>query len=116
MTSATLTPLVAAAQGAELFLGNAGPAMRPLTAAVAAAGRGRFVLDGVARMRERPIQDLVDRLVQLGVDASCSMGTGCPPVVINAAGLPSGKVGGERHLEARKPLLQWHVDCRSVKC
>lgn len=66
--------------------------MRPLTAAVAAAGRGRFVLDGVARMRERPIQDLVDGLVQLGVDASCTLGTGCPPVEINANGLPSGKV------------------------
>lgn len=68
--------------------------MRPLTAAVAAAGRGHFVLDGVARMRERPIQDLVDGLQQLGVDAACSLGTGCPPVAINAAGLPSGKVGG----------------------
>jgi 5-enolpyruvylshikimate-3-phosphate synthase len=79
-------------QGAELFLGNAGTAMRPLTAAVAAAGRGRFVLDGVARMRERPIADLVDGLVQLGVDAKCTMGTGCPPVEVNAAGLPSGKV------------------------
>ena len=43
-------------EGAELFLGNAGTAMRPLTAAVAAAGRGTFVLDGIARMRERPIQ------------------------------------------------------------
>jgi 3-phosphoshikimate 1-carboxyvinyltransferase len=79
-------------QGGELFLGNAGTAMRPLTAAVAAAGRGKFVLDGVARMRERPIQDLVDGLVQLGVDAKCSLGTGCPPVEINAQGLPSGKV------------------------
>ena len=55
------------AAGAELSLGNAGTAMRPLTAAVAAAGRGVFVLDGVARMRERPIQDLVDGLTQLGV-------------------------------------------------
>jgi EPSP synthase (3-phosphoshikimate 1-carboxyvinyltransferase) len=54
------------AAGGELHLGNAGTAMRPLTAAVAAAGRGEFVLDGVARMRERPIQDLVDGLVQLG--------------------------------------------------
>lgn len=78
--------------GGELFLGNAGTAMRPLTAAVAAAGRGKFVLDGVQRMRERPIQDLVDGLVQLGVDATCSLGTGCPPVAVNAAGLPSGKV------------------------
>ena len=53
-------------EGAQLSLGNAGTAMRPLTAAVAAAGRGEFILDGVARMRERPIQDLVDGLVQLG--------------------------------------------------
>lgn len=66
--------------------------MRPLTAAVAAAGRGTFVLDGVARMRERPIADLVDGLVQLGVDAKCTMGTGCPPVEVKAAGLPPGKV------------------------
>lgn len=79
-------------EGAELFLGNAGTAMRPLTAAVAAAGRGRFVLDGVARMRERPIQDLVDGLVQLGVKATCTAGTGCPPVEIIAEGIPSGKV------------------------
>ena len=79
-------------EGGELFLGNAGTAMRPLTAAVAAAGRGTFVLDGVARMRERPIQDLVDGLVQLGVDAECTMGTGCPPVRVVAQGIPSGRV------------------------
>lgn len=78
--------------GAELFLGNAGTAMRPLTAAVAAAGRGTFVLDGVPRMRERPIQDLVDGLVQLGVDAECTLGTGCPPVRVVANGIPSGRV------------------------
>lgn len=65
---------------------------RPLCAAVAAAGRGRFVLDGVARMRERPIADLVDGLRQLGVDAECTAGTGCPPVTVIAAGLPSGTV------------------------
>jgi 5-enolpyruvylshikimate-3-phosphate synthase len=66
----------------ELFLGNAGTAMRPLTAAVAAAGKGKYVLDGVARMRERPIQDLVDGLNQLGVKATCTLGTGCPPVEV----------------------------------
>lgn len=65
---------------------------RPLTAAVAAAGRGTFTLDGVPRMRERPIQDLVDGLVQLGVSASCTLGTGCPPVTVDARGLPSGLV------------------------
>ena len=63
-----------------------------MTAAVAAAGRGQFVLDGVQRMRERPIQDLVDGLVALGVDAECTLGTGCPPVKINAEGLKPGKV------------------------
>lgn len=77
-------------EGIELFLGNAGTAMRPLTAAVAAAGKGSFVLDGVPRMRERPIQDLVDGLVQLGVDAKCTLGTGCPPVRVNGEGIPSG--------------------------
>ncbi len=61
---------------------------------MAAAGRGRFVLDGVARMRERPIQDLVDGLAQLGVAAACSLGTGCPPVTVDADGLPSGTVSG----------------------
>ena len=65
---------------------------RPLCAAVAAAGRGAFTLDGVPRMRERPIQDLVDGLRQLGVDASCTRGTGCPPVAIDARGLPTGTV------------------------
>lgn len=47
-----------------LFLGNAGTAMRPL-AGVLCAGEGRFVLDGVARMRERPIIDLVLGLKQV---------------------------------------------------
>jgi 3-phosphoshikimate 1-carboxyvinyltransferase len=84
------------APGAALFLGNAGTAMRPLTAAVAAAGRGEFVLDGVARMRERPIADLVAGLKQLGVDAECTAGTGCPPVRVRAAGMAPGRVRGGR--------------------
>lgn len=67
---------------------------RPLTAALAAAGRGTFVLDGVPRMRERPIQDLVDGLRQLGVDAECTLGTKCPPVRLHATGLQSGEVCG----------------------
>ncbi|KAJ4844940.1 3-phosphoshikimate 1-carboxyvinyltransferase, chloroplastic [Turnera subulata] len=77
----------------ELFLGNAGTAMRPLTAAVAVAGgNSSYILDGVPRMRERPIGDLVIGLQQLGADATCSS-TNCPPVRINAkGGLPGGKV------------------------
>lgn len=78
----------------DLFLGNAGTAMRPLTAVVTAAGgHARYVLDGVPRMRERPIGDLVDGLKQLGADVGCVLNTNCPPVQINAAGgLPGGKV------------------------
>eukprot|EP00178_Gracilaria_changii_P025233 TRINITY_DN776_c0_g1_i1.p1 TRINITY_DN776_c0_g1~~TRINITY_DN776_c0_g1_i1.p1 ORF type:complete len:487 (+),score=87.05 TRINITY_DN776_c0_g1_i1:272-1732(+) len=77
---------------AELFLGNAGTAMRPLTAALCTASKdGVYVLDGTPRMRERPIADLIDALKQLGADVQCS-GTGCPPVTIrNKRGLPGGE-------------------------
>lgn len=75
----------------ELFLGNAGTAMRPLAAALC-MGTGEFVLDGVPRMRERPIADLIDGLKQLGADVSCVEETGCPPVTIHAKGLKGGKV------------------------
>lgn len=66
----------------DLFLGNAGTAMRPLAAALC-FGEGSFHLDGVERMRERPIADLVDGLAQLGCVIQCS-DTGCPPLQINA--------------------------------
>lgn len=53
-----------------------------------------YTLDGVPRMRERPIGDLVDGLKQLGADVDCVMDTRCPPVLVKAAGgLPGGKVG-----------------------
>ncbi|XP_075519226.1 3-phosphoshikimate 1-carboxyvinyltransferase 2 [Primulina tabacum] len=78
----------------RLFLGNAGTAMRPLVAAVTAAGgNARYVLDGVPRMRERPIGDLVTGLKQLGAEVDCFLGTNCPPVrVVGKGGLPGGKV------------------------
>ncbi|KAI5647377.1 hypothetical protein M9H77_33382 [Catharanthus roseus] len=78
----------------QLFLGNAGTAMRPLTAAVTAAGgNASYVLDGVPRMRERPIGDLVSGLKQLGAEVDCFLGTNCPPVrVVGKGGLPGGKV------------------------
>lgn len=74
-----------------LFLGNAGTAMRPLVA-VLSMGKGSFVLDGVERMRERPIADLIDGLRQLCANVKCSE-TGCPPVVISEAeGIEGGEV------------------------
>jgi 3-phosphoshikimate 1-carboxyvinyltransferase len=62
---------------ADLFLGNAGTAMRPLTAALAVLG-GDFTLRGVPRMHERPIGDLVDALRQLGCRSTTWAGPGFP--------------------------------------
>ena len=74
---------------ARLFLGNAGTAMRPLTAALALLG-GEFELYGVARMHERPIGDLVDALRQLGCRITCLGNEGYPPLRIeHADGLPA---------------------------
>jgi 3-phosphoshikimate 1-carboxyvinyltransferase len=69
---------------AELFLGNAGTAFRPLTAALALAG-GDYVLKGVARMHERPIGDLIDGLRQLGADVTYLGNDGYPPLSSRAA-------------------------------
>ena len=73
----------------ELMLGNAGTAMRPLTA-VLAAGRGTFALSGAPRMHERPIGDLLDGLRQLGAHATCLQREGYPPVRLEADGLAGG--------------------------
>jgi 3-phosphoshikimate 1-carboxyvinyltransferase len=76
---------------ADLFVGNSGTTIRFLTAMLA-LGEGAYRLDGVPRMRERPIQDLLDALRQLGVDARSELGNGCPPVTVNAQGLHGGRV------------------------
>ena len=75
----------------EINTGDSGTATRFMTALVA-AGRGRYRIDGSARMRERPIQDLLDSLKALGVDAQSEWGTGCPPVLVETRGLAGGKV------------------------
>ncbi len=69
---------------AKLFLGNAGTAFRPLTAALALAG-GNYELSGVARMHERPIGDLVNALRQLGADIEYLGNEGFPPLSIRPA-------------------------------
>lgn len=73
------------AEAAELFVANSGTTMRFLTA-LCAVGNGRYRLDGIPRMRERPIQDLLDALNQLGVTAESETGNGCPPVFITSNG------------------------------
>ncbi len=61
-------------------------------AAMVSLGQGHYRLDGIPRMRERPIEDLLVALRQLGVSAYCERQNGCPPVVVEARGLPGGQV------------------------
>jgi 3-phosphoshikimate 1-carboxyvinyltransferase len=79
------------ATSGDLYTANAGTATRFLVAALA-LGMGTFRVDGTARMRQRPIQPLLDGLVQLGVDARSETGNGCPPVVIETRGMTGGNV------------------------
>lgn len=83
------------AHGAELYVANSGTSMRFL-AALVTLGRGLFRIDGSPRMRQRPIEDLLAALRQLGAEASGESHGGCPPVRIRADGLPGGRaaVGG----------------------
>ena len=74
---------------AELSLGNAGTAFRPLTAVLALAG-GHYRLSGVPRMHERPIGDLVDALRQLGADIRYLGNEGFPPLEIRPAAIHAG--------------------------
>ncbi len=76
---------------ADLFLGNAGTAFRPLTAALALMG-GSYRLSGVPRMHERPIGDLVDALRGLGCEIACEAREGYPPLRIGAGRPDAGRV------------------------
>jgi 3-phosphoshikimate 1-carboxyvinyltransferase len=76
---------------AELFLGNAGTAVRPLCAALC-LGQGEFILTGEPRMYERPVKDLVDALRQLGANIQYLNTEGYLPLRIYAAGLKGGEV------------------------
>jgi len=70
---------------ADLYVANSGTTARFL-AAMVSLDKGEYRLDGVPRMRERPIQDLLDALAQLAVSAVSETGNGCPPVAIRSNG------------------------------
>ncbi|WP_256702093.1 3-phosphoshikimate 1-carboxyvinyltransferase [Burkholderia sp. SRS-W-2-2016] len=72
------------ARTTDLFLGNAGTAVRPLTAALAVNG-GSYRIHGVPRMHERPIGDLVDGLRQIGASIDYEQNEGYPPLRIRPA-------------------------------
>jgi len=75
---------------AELFLGNAGTAFRPLTAVLAVLG-GEYRLAGVPRMHERPIRDLVDALRALGARIDYTGEDGYPPLAIHSGRIAAGQ-------------------------
>ncbi len=75
----------------ELFLGNAGTAMRPICAALC-LGQESYTLTGEPRMEERPIGDLVDALRQAGASISYLKNDNYPPLKIDAKGLKGGKI------------------------
>ncbi|PSV13615.1 3-phosphoshikimate 1-carboxyvinyltransferase [Photobacterium leiognathi] len=78
-------------QALELYLGNAGTAMRPLAAALC-LGVGEFVLTGEPRMKERPIGHLVDALRSAGADIEYLENENYPPLKIKGTGLKGGEV------------------------
>lgn len=77
-------------KSADLFLGNAGTAFRPLTAALALSS-GHYTLSGVPRMHERPIGDLVDALRQIGANIEYLENEGFPPLKISPATIDVSK-------------------------
>ena len=77
-------------KNADLFLGNAGTAFRPLTATLAFSG-GNYTLSGIPRMHERPIGDLVDALVQAGASIEYLANKGFPPLKISPPKLDLSK-------------------------
>jgi 3-phosphoshikimate 1-carboxyvinyltransferase len=77
------------AREADLFVGNSGTTIRFLTA-LCTLGRGTYRLDGIERMRERPIGDLVDALRELGAEIQYERRSGFPPLTVRAAGFCRG--------------------------
>lgn len=74
----------------KLHIGNAGTAMRFLTAALT-LGQGKYTLDGIARMRERPIKELTDALGNLGAEIRSTLHEGHPPLEITGGTLQGGR-------------------------
>jgi 3-phosphoshikimate 1-carboxyvinyltransferase len=89
-----------------LDLRLSGTSIRFLTALVA-LGQGKYILDGNERMRQRPIQDLLNALEPLGVKAGTLFETGCPPVVVEASGMQGGttRIAGDSSSQYLSGLL-----------
>ncbi len=87
--SSPKAPGVIPSSSAILFTGNSGTTMRFLTAMVG-LGNGTYKLDGIKRMQERPINDLLKALNDLNINAVSENNNGCPPVIIKTSGWSGG--------------------------
>ncbi len=96
---------------AELHLGNAGTAMRPLAAVLAFSG-GHYRLDGVARMRERPIGDLVEALNAMGARIRYLGAHGFPPLLIEPAGASVAAISDSSAGTAARPATDRSIRVR----
>ena len=94
------------AGGAELSCGNSGTTIR-FVAAMCSLGHGSFTLDGIPRMRQRPIGGLVDILKNLGVRIEYAIEPGYPPIRVLADGLPGGflRYGSEQSSQFLSAVL-----------
>ncbi|WP_027359895.1 3-phosphoshikimate 1-carboxyvinyltransferase [Desulforegula conservatrix] len=75
----------------EIYLGNSGTSMRLLTG-IACLGKTDYVLTGTPRMQQRPLQELLDGLTQIGAKAVSKNSTGCPPAIVNGSAMKGGKM------------------------
>ena len=87
--SSPKAPGIIPSSNANLFTGNSGTTMRFLTAMVG-LGNGTYKLDGIKRMQERPINDLLKALNELNINSSSENNNGCPPVIIKTSGWSGG--------------------------
>ena len=98
---------------ADLFLENSGTSIRFLTA-LCALGTGPYTLDGIARMRERPIGDLATALNQLGASIECTANAGFPPVTVRGGSVGgSTQVAGNMSSQFLSALLMMAPACKS---
>ena len=98
---------------ADLFLENSGTSIRFLTA-LCALGTGPYTLDGIARMRERPIGDLATALNQLGANIECTANAGFPPVTVRGGSVGgSTQVAGNMSSQFLSALLMMAPACKS---
>jgi 3-phosphoshikimate 1-carboxyvinyltransferase len=92
--------------GAKIYVGSSGTSMRFLTA-LAALKNGRTLLDGSERMRQRPMAQLLDGLLALGIRAYSQKGNGYPPIIVESQGLRGGtaKIDGAESSQFISALL-----------